>query len=183
MEPMTNRKEVWDEDPIILFIVFVSITITLIGDCIKCLLTIHLPRHKQLAITSQVTNGTPKSKTRNQQRSHSMNAVCDMEGQKKVVGTTSKDGQLKQSASSLRSKPFAKQSNLKKKQGNFSEIEKITSDGTNGVLASATVTPRRSQSSVPITSEEGTDAPKQRNRGSSKGFASKDKQGINNQST
>lgn len=175
MEPMTNRKEAWDEDPIILFIVFVSITITIIGDCIKCLLTIHLPRQRQLVATSQATSGTKKSKAKSQPQSHSTNAACITVDQKKVVGTTSKDCLSKQSVSSPRSKPSAKQSNLKKKPKSFLESTKTSLDGTNGVLASAMATPRRSQSSVPITSEEGTDAPKRRNRGSSKGFASKDK--------
>ena len=136
-------KQPWDEDPIILCIVCISITITLIGDFIKCLLTLH-----QHAAGSQGTTFTPSGKDKNQPRSVSTNATAGTVDQKKVVGTTSKAGPSKRSASSPRSKPSAKQSSLKQKHWKSSDPNETTSDGTHGVLPSPTVTPKRTLKNV-----------------------------------
>lgn len=171
MTTMTETKNVWDEDPIILCIVLISITITLIGDFIKCLLTIHLPRPKQLVTTSQVTSGTPKSKAMSQPPSHSTNAPCVTVDQKKVVGTTSKDGQSKQSVSSPRSRPSVKPSSSRGGQKKSTENVRTTSDGTPGLLASATDTPKRSRKSVRTTAESQPQPQLLNARADSRGFA------------
>jgi len=167
MTAMTKQRQVWDEDPIILCIVLVSITITLIGDFIKCLLTIHLPRPKQLVTTSQVTSGTKKSKAKSQPPSHSTNAPCVTVDQKKVVGITSKDGLSEQSVSSPRSKPSVKPSSSRSGQSKSTENVRTTSDGTPGLLASQTDTPKRSRKSVRTTAEPQPLS----SRANSKGFA------------
>ena len=41
MTKATQRTQVWDEDPVILFITLISITITLIGDLISCLFNLN----------------------------------------------------------------------------------------------------------------------------------------------
>jgi hypothetical protein len=140
MTTMTKQRQVWDEDPIILCIVLISISITLIGDFIKCLLTIHLPRPKQLDAGSQGTTCTVPLKTKNQPPSVSTNAIAGTVDQKKVGGTTSKDGPSKRSASSPRSKPSEKPSSSKRKQQKNTDHSGTTSVGTHGLLPSPTDT-------------------------------------------
>ena len=150
---MTIPKRIWDEDPVILTITLVSITITLIGNLIKCLLTIHLPRQKQLVVGSTDTTCTLSGKIKNQPPSVSTNVpVCTVD-QKKVGGTTSKDGPSKRSVSSPRSKPSVKQSTLKQKHWKSSDLNETTSDGIHGVLPSPTSTPKRTQKNVRTIAE------------------------------
>ena len=146
MTTMTETKNVWDEDPIILCIVFISISITLIGDFIKCLLTLHQP-----AVGSQGTTCTVPLKTKNQPPSVSTNATAGTVDQKKVGGTTSKDGPSKRSVSSPRSKPSAKQSSSKRKQQKPTDHSVTTSVGTHGLLPSPTDTPSRTRKSARTT--------------------------------
>lgn len=137
---INKQRQLWDEDPIILCIVFISISITLIGDFIKCLLTLHQP-----AAGSQGTIFTPSGKDRNQPPSASTNATAGTVDQKKVVGTTSKDGPSKRSVSSPRSKPSVKQSSSKQKQQKNTDLSVTTSVGTHGLLPSPTDTPKRTR--------------------------------------
>lgn len=141
-----ETKNIWDEDPIILCIVCISITITLIGDFIKCLLTLHQP-----AAGSQGTTFTPSGKDTNQPRSASTNATAGTVDQKKVVGTTSKAGPSKRSASSPRSKQSEKPSSSKRKQQKTTDHSVTTSVGTHGLLPSPTDTPSRTRKSARTT--------------------------------
>ena len=143
-----TKRQPWDEDPIILCIVFISISITFIGDCIKCLLTIHLPRQKPSVAGSNDITFTPSGKNKNQPRSVSTNAIAGTVDQKKVVGTTSKDGPSKQSASSPRSKQSKKPSSLKQKQQKTTDHSVTTSAGPHGLLPFPTDTPSRTQRNV-----------------------------------
>lgn len=143
MTTVIKPTQPWDEDPIILCIVCVTITITLIGDFIKCLLTLHQP-----AVGSTDTTSTLSGKDKNQPPSVSTNATAGTVDQKKEVGTTSKGGPSTRSASSPRSKPSAKQSSLKQKHWKSSDPNETTSDGTHGVLPSPTVTPKRTLKNV-----------------------------------
>lgn len=154
MTTMTETKNVWDEDPIILCIVFISIAITLIGDCIKCLLTIHSPKAKQLVAGSSDTTFTLSGKDKNQPPSASTNATACTVDQKKVGGTTKQVGPSKRSASSQRSKQSAKPSNLSKRQKNSSDLNEITSDGTPGLLPSPMDTPKRTRRNVLTIAKE-----------------------------
>jgi len=147
------RKQIWDEDPVLLGIVLVSITITLIGDFIKCLLQIHLPRQKQLVVGSVGTTGQQNLKTRNQPRSHSTNAPCITVDQKKEDGIGNQAGPSKQSVSSPRSKPSAKQSNSKSTHSKPLVTRRTTLDGPNGVLVSPTSTPKRTPKNVRTTAD------------------------------
>lgn len=143
MTTVIKPTQPWDEDPIILCIVCVTIIITLIGDLIKCLLTIHLPRQKQCVVGSTGTTLTLSGKNKNQPPSASTNVPLGTVDQKKVGGTTSKGGPSTQSVSSPRSKPSVKQSSLKQKHWKSSDPNETTSDGTHGVLPSPTSTPKR----------------------------------------
>ncbi len=145
---MTTTKQIWDEDPVLLAIVLVSITVTLIGDFIKCLLQIHLPRQKQLVVGSVITTGQQSLKTRNQPRSRSTNAACITVDQKKADGITNQAGPSKQSVSSPRSKPSAKQSHSKSTHSKRTATRRTTSDGLNGALVSQTSTPKRTPKNV-----------------------------------
>ncbi len=158
---MTTTKQIWDEDPVILTITLVSITITLIGDFIKCLLTIHLPKQQQLVVGSTDTTCTLSGKNENQPPSASTNAIAGTVDQKKVGGTTSKDGPSKRSVSSPRSKPSVKQSSSKQKQKNSSDPAETTSDGTHGMLHSPTSTQKRTQRNVRTTADATAHASRQ----------------------
>jgi len=149
MTKATNtQRQPWDEDPIILCIVLISISITLIGDFIKCLLTLHQP-----AVGSQGTTFTPSGKDKNQPPSVSTNATAGTVDQKKVGGITSKAGPSKRSASSPRSKQSEKQSSSKQKQQKLSDHSVTTSVGTHGLLPSPTDTLSRTRNSVCTTAE------------------------------
>lgn len=150
---MTTTKQIWDEDPVILGIVLVSISITLIGDFIKCLLQIHLPKQKQLVAGSPATTGQHNLKTKNQSLSHSTNAACITVDQKKVDGISNQVGPSEQSVSSPRNKRSAKQSPSKSTQKKRTATRSVTSAGTSGALASHTDTPSRTQRSVRSTAE------------------------------
>lgn len=154
MTKATNaRKQIWDEDPVLLGIVLISITVTLIGDFIKCLLQIHLPKQKQLVAGSVGTTGQPSLKTKNQLRSHSTNAPCITVDQKKADGITNQAGPSEQSVSSPRSKPSAKQSHSKSTHSKRTATKRTTLDGPNGVLASPTSTPKRTPKNVRTTAD------------------------------
>lgn len=149
MTKATNtQRQPWDEDPIILCIVLISISITLIGDFIKCLLTLHQP-----VAGSQGTTFTPSGKDKNQPPSASTNAIAGTVDQKKVGGITSKAGPSKRSASSPRSKQSEKQSSSKQKQQKLSDHSVTTSVGTHGLLPSPTDTLSRTRKSVRTTAE------------------------------
>lgn len=148
MTTVIKPTQPWDEDPIILCIVCITITITLIGDFIKCLLTLHHP-----VAGSQGTTCTVPLKTKSQPPSVSTNVPVGTVDQKKVGGTTSKGGPSPRSASSPRSKPSAKQSSLKQKHWKSSDPNETTSDGTHGVLLSPTVTPKRTPKNVRIIAD------------------------------
>lgn len=153
MSIQTEHKQPWDEDPIILCIVLISISITLIGDFIKCLLQIHLPTHKNSACGSCDTSIGLSSRAASQPPSHSTNAACVTVDLKREVGTTSKAGPSVQSASSPRSKPSAKPSSSKSTQEKSLGNVKTISDGTPGLLASPTATPRRTRKNVRTTAD------------------------------
>lgn len=140
MTTVVKPTQPWDEDPIILCIVCVTITITLIGDFIKCLLTLHQP-----VVGSTDTTLTLSGKVKNQPQSVSTNVPVGTVDQKKVGGITSKDGPSIRSVSSPRSKPSEKQLSSKRKQQKSLDHSGTTSVGTHGVLPSLTVTPKRIQ--------------------------------------
>lgn len=83
MTTVIKPTQPWDEDPIILCIVCVTIIVTLIGDFIKCLLTIHLPRQKQCVVGSTGTTRTLIISV-NQPPSVSTNVPLGTVDQKKV---------------------------------------------------------------------------------------------------
>lgn len=60
MTNSTQRTEIWDEDPVILALVLISITITLIGDLLTCF----IPSLKK-SLPSSGTNPSTKKKVSN----------------------------------------------------------------------------------------------------------------------
>lgn len=87
-----------------------------------------------LASTSVTTTTTSCSKTRNQPSSSGMKRTNGTVDQRKVVGTTNKDGPSKVSVSSPGSKRSVKRSSSTKKQSKTMEKNVTTSDGTPSAL-------------------------------------------------
>lgn len=146
---MTNEtnRQVWDEDPIILLITFLSIAITLIREAIQCALTLHTPKAKSSDVTSVSTRCTKTSKAKSQPQSASTSAECITVGLRKEVGTTNVVSQSAQSASSAKSRQSKKPSTSKPTPGRRSVKTQTPSVGQPIGFATTTNTPRRIQKS------------------------------------
>lgn len=151
---MTTTKQIWDEDPVILAITLVSISITLIGDAIRCALTLHTPKAKQLGAISVSTKCTKTSKAKSRQLSASTNAECSTEDQKKAVGTTNVASQSEQSVVSPRNKQSKPQLTSKPTPGQKSVRTRTTLVGQPSGFVSTTTTPKRTRKQGLITNKE-----------------------------
>ena len=69
MAKSIQRTEVWDEDPIILFITLISISITLIGDLISCLFNLNNCSSQTLSATNPVVQTKLQNSTKSTQTS------------------------------------------------------------------------------------------------------------------